>query len=55
MIDLKEKSLLKKDIEYSRLLGEFTGTLEAILFWNIPVKLQRKLESKIKELKSKQI
>jgi hypothetical protein len=44
-------SQLNNDIKYQRLVGEFTGTLEGILFWDIPSALKDKLQDKINKLK----
>lgn len=41
-----------KDISYGRLLGEFMGTLEGILFWDIPDELKIRLEERINKLES---
>jgi hypothetical protein len=37
-------------LKLARTKGEFIGTLQAILWWDIPEELKEKLESKIKEL-----
>ncbi len=49
------KKELKLLIKYNTLLGNFTGTLEGILHWDIPKELKTKLELKIKQLKSKEV
>jgi hypothetical protein len=41
---------LKLKLELARMKGEFKGTLQAILWWEIPEELKEKLENKIKEL-----
>lgn len=38
--------------EHIRLLGEFKGTLEAIILFNVPNELKENLKRKIKELES---
>ena len=45
----------KLKISYSRLLGEFTGYLEGIQFYDIPQELKVKLKNKVKELRSKEL
>ena len=42
-------------IQANRILGEYTGTLQGILHWEIPEELKIKLEEKIKELKNTKI
>ena len=37
-------------LKLARIKGEFIGTLEGILWWDIPEELREKLENKIKEL-----
>ena len=37
-------------LEHSRILGEFQGTLKAVLCWDVPQELKDKIQSKIKEL-----
>ena len=49
------KDKLQLQIEYSKLLGEFTGTLKGILWYDIDDKLRILLEDKIKELESKDL
>lgn len=47
------KNVLKNNIEYCRLLGEFIGTLEGILFWDVDYDLEVMLKNKIEELRGK--
>lgn len=47
------KTELKSNIEYCRLLGEFIGTLEGILFWEIDEVLKEMINKKLSELKEK--
>lgn len=47
------KDNLKLQIEYSKLLGEFTGVLKGILWHDIDDNLRELLEDKIKELEAK--
>ena len=47
---MNKKELLLK-IKLARTKGEFIGTLQGILWWDIPEELKEKLEDKIKELK----
>ena len=47
------KNVLKNNIEYCRLLGEFIGTLEGILFWDVDSDLEVMLKNKIEELRGK--
>ncbi len=54
-MDSQEKEYWKQKIEYGCLLGNFIGTLEGILWWEIPTGLRLKLEQKIKELKQEKI
>lgn len=49
-ITLENTIGLRKDISYNTLLGEFIGTLEGIICWDIPLELKQKLEKKIAEL-----
>ncbi len=42
---------LKQKIEYNRLLGEFIGTMEGLLHYDIPNEIKVKLKDKIKRLK----
>ncbi len=51
--EIIERVLLNQQITQTRLLGEFIGTLEGILFWEIPQALKIIIEGKIKELKTK--
>jgi hypothetical protein len=37
-------------IKYATILGEFKGTLEGILWWDIPNELKERLKLKIKQL-----
>jgi len=37
----------KAHIEKSRIIGEFIGTLEGIILWEIPDELKKKLQKKI--------
>ena len=39
------------NVKYNRLLGEFLGYLEGVLFWDVDKELVKRLEDKIKELK----
>ena len=48
-----DKAELKSNIEYCRLLGEFIGTLEGILFWDIDEVLIEMIEKKLTELREK--
>lgn len=41
---------LKQEIKHQRLIGEFTGTLQGILWWDIPQQLREKLKQKIAAL-----
>ena len=43
----------KLRIEFSKLIGDFLGTLEGITHWEIPDKLKIKIEEKIKSLNDK--
>lgn len=52
MDKVDEKEVIKKDIEYARLLGEFVGTLTGITYWDIPKELKVKIEAKIQELEN---
>jgi hypothetical protein len=47
------KSELKNNIEYCRLLREFIGTLEGILFWDLDGVLIGMIEKKLSELREK--
>lgn len=47
------KESLKNNIEYCRLLGDFIGTLEGILFWDVDYDLEVMLKNKIEELREK--
>ena len=47
------KDYQKLMLEHIRLLGEFKGTLEAIILFNVPNELKENLKRKIKELESK--
>lgn len=40
----------KLRIDYSRLIGEFTGTLEGLLWYDLPEDIKAKLRAKITEL-----
>jgi len=42
----------KLKFKYARLLGEYTGHLQALLQWDIPDKLRDRLKEDIKKLKS---
>jgi hypothetical protein len=44
--------LLKQNIAFPRLLGEFVGTLKGLLLWDIPLKLKDILRAKLSELES---
>ena len=46
----KEELHLK--LKLARTKGEFIGTLQGILWWDIPDELKEKLENKIKELEN---
>lgn len=50
--DLFFKEQSTKKISYSRLLGEYIGTLKGIIHNDIPEDLKKKLETKIKELEN---
>lgn len=45
----------KLKIQIARLEGEFVGTLEGILLWELPKELKLKIKEKIKEVESKRI
>jgi len=45
----------KTNIQSSRLLGEFIGTLEGVCLWDIPEELKLKLQSKLTELRGAKI
>lgn len=47
------KEVLKNNIEYCRLLGDFIGTLEGILFWDVDYDLEVMIKNKIEELREK--
>ena len=47
---VSEKELLKKEINLDRLIGQFTGLLEGICFWDIPTELKDKLKVQIEKL-----
>jgi len=40
------------EININRLIGEFTGTLEGIMAWEIPSELKEKLQKKVDQLKA---
>jgi hypothetical protein len=40
----------KLRIDYSRLIGEFTGTLKGLLWYELPEDIKAKLRDKIKQL-----
>jgi hypothetical protein len=42
--------LLRENSKYNRLRGEFKGTLEGILFWDIPAELKVKIEKQLEEI-----
>ena len=46
------KEELKLQLKLARTKGEFIGTLQGILWWDIPEELKEKLENKIKELEN---
>lgn len=46
------KEHVKLLLDYSKMLGEFTGTLQGIVWWDIPKELEEKLKKQIKELKT---
>jgi hypothetical protein len=48
-----EKEYLKKNISYHTLLGEFIGTLEGIVHWEIPKELEDKLNAQILDLRKR--
>lgn len=50
--ELKKENLilLKQNVNFPRLKGEFLGTLRGIVCWDIPEDLEEKLKVKIKEL-----
>jgi hypothetical protein len=48
---IMDKKTLNNNIERCRLLGDFIGTLEGILFWEIDYDLEIKLKNKIDELR----
>jgi len=50
-----KKSHVNLLLEYARLLGDFTGTLQGILWWDIPKELEIKLRRQIKELKATKV
>jgi hypothetical protein len=53
--EIIERVIANQQIGYNRLLGEFIGTLEGILYWDIPTTLKLIIEQKIKELREKQV
>lgn len=44
---MKEEDKLK--IQIARLQGEFIGTLKAIVMWDIPKELKKRLQQRINE------
>jgi hypothetical protein len=48
-----KKGLLLKDIPYQRLLGEFEGLLNGMLYYDLPEVVKEELRKKIKELEGK--
>lgn len=50
----KEKQIQKMKIDLEILKGGFIGTLEGILWYDIPDKLRIIIKDKIKELRDKQ-
>ncbi len=52
--EIIERVIANQQIGHNRLLGEFIGTLEGILYWDIPTPLKLIIEQKIKELREKQ-
>lgn len=45
----------KLKIDYAKLIGEFTGTLEGLLWYELPEEIKVKMEDKIEELKEIEI
>lgn len=52
--DVMSKEELYLKLKLARTKGEFIGTLQGILWWDIPEELKEKLENKIKELEKEQ-
>lgn len=49
--EISSKEILKSNIEYCKLVGDFIGTLEGILFWDVDHDLELMLKNKIEELR----
>lgn len=46
--------VLRERIKYNRILGEYMGTIQGILAWDLPEELRSKLEKTLTDLKSKE-
>lgn len=49
------KPEIRLQIQANRLLGEYIGTLEGIMKWNIPQELKDSLKEQLKQLRKMEI